>query len=184
MEYIEFNNTLFKKTSWEGYYISQDGLVCTVKVRGGQGLLDYNNPRLHSRKEDRDGYYEYCFSCGGNGRKVFYRRAHRVVYETWVHKIPPGKVVDHINRNKKDNRLENLRVCSIKENNHNRGYSYEQMGEDKRKYYRLHLGEELKGVFWAKEMSQFGITYRDINLYNNGVMTKRAQRLKMKIEEV
>jgi hypothetical protein len=35
--------------------------------------------------------------------------------------IPPGQYIDHINRNKSDNRIENLRLVSHKQNCQNRG---------------------------------------------------------------
>ena len=54
-------------------------------------------------------------------------RLHRLIIEA-----KPGEIVDHINRNKLDNRLSNLRICSQKENTHNtdkyesaKGYYYD-----------------------------------------------------------
>ena len=54
-------------------------------------------------------------------------RLHRLIIEA-----KPGEIVDHINRNKLDNRLSNLRICSQKENVHNsdkyetaKGYYYD-----------------------------------------------------------
>ena len=52
-------------------------------------------------------------------------RLHRLVM-----KAPEGKVVDHLNGDKLDNRKSNLRVCSQKENSKNRkntkGYSWDK----------------------------------------------------------
>ena len=46
--------------------------------------------------------------------KVF--QLHRLVWELHNGPIPSGMVVDHINRDIKDNRIENLRLATISEN--------------------------------------------------------------------
>lgn len=44
---------------------------------------------------------------------------HRLVAETYLGEITEGCEIDHINRNKGDNRVENLRIVSHKENQRN-----------------------------------------------------------------
>jgi hypothetical protein len=51
----------------------------------------------------------------GHKNKTYFR-AHRVVWESFKGEIPEGYVVDHINSNKKDNRLENLQLLTWQEN--------------------------------------------------------------------
>ena len=46
-------------------------------------------------------------------------RLHRVVYETFIGDIPKGYVIDHIDTNSLNNRLDNLRCCTQYENVHN-----------------------------------------------------------------
>ena len=55
------------------------------------------------------------YNCG----KMKTYRLHRFVFECFRGVIPPGLFVDHINRNKLDNRLENLRLATPRENNLN-----------------------------------------------------------------
>lgn len=117
-EYINFNGHLCKKTRYEGYYASEYGEIITVKVKGGHGLLNYNMPREHCYKLDKDGYKEVCLSTtddyGNTIRK--YCRVHRLVWETFNGPILNDLTVDHIDRDKTNNNLSNLRLLSREQN--------------------------------------------------------------------
>lgn len=66
---------------------------------------------------DKKGYRRVRLS---NGRKYGkFCAVHRLVYETFVKEIPEGLEIDHINAIRDDNRLENLRVVTHKENANN-----------------------------------------------------------------
>jgi len=84
-----------------------------------------------------------------NGYPMRYENGRRVpMHRDIVGEMPPGKVVDHINRNPRDNRRENLRVVVPEQNNYNRrgwsrfGYKgiYPSRGR-----WRAHLRD--RGVF-------------------------------------
>ena len=53
--------------------------------------------------------------------KSYTKRIHRLVCETFLKRVEGKNVVDHINRNKLDNRLENLHWVNYRENNINKG---------------------------------------------------------------
>lgn len=66
---------------------------------------------------------------GGDRRQVMYKRKgymhSRLVWVWHYGQIPDGKLIDHINRNSLDDRIENLRLASKSENCRNncgRGY--------------------------------------------------------------
>jgi hypothetical protein len=53
-----------------------------------------------------------------NGTYYF---AHRIVWEMHKGKIPDGLVIDHIDGDRANNKIENLRVCTFQQNHFNRG---------------------------------------------------------------
>lgn len=60
----------------------------------------------------RDGYVKVRFD-----NRLY--MAHRIIWESVVGKIPEGMQIDHINHNRSDNRLENLRLVTHIENGMN-----------------------------------------------------------------
>ena len=74
-----------------------------------EGNVYNQNRRKMFQRNDSNGYTQL-----SNGNLV-----HRLVWETWNGKIPNGLEIDHINCVRDDNRLENLRVCTHKENCNN-----------------------------------------------------------------
>lgn len=73
------------------------------KVRG-KPFISKQCPRGYSHIKPR---------VAGNKRLCI--RVHRAVWETFVGDIPHGMSIDHINRNRSDNRLENLRPATSKQ---------------------------------------------------------------------
>lgn len=55
----------------------------------------------------------YAYICCADNKTAY---VHRLVYEAFIGEIRDGMEIDHINTIRTDNRLENLRVVTHKEN--------------------------------------------------------------------
>lgn len=84
------------------YRISRSGVIWSITT--GKFIKVFNNP---------SGYLQTLFCL--NGRRVNVK-IHVVVLETYSGPRPPGYVCAHLNGNKRDNRPENLRWVTPKEN--------------------------------------------------------------------
>mgnify|MGYP003128960669 CR=1 FL=1 len=94
---------------YPGYFISTKGRIFSEKY----------NERLEKKPSDNGkGYLYVCLMKEG---KQYIKKIHRLVGETFLEKVEGKLEIDHINQNKKDNRVENLRWCNRRENLINRG---------------------------------------------------------------
>lgn len=88
-----------KITGYENYEISSSG-----EVRGKVGIMAQRDCRGYRRIDLTD----------GTKQRVF--RIHRLVALAFIPQIPGKTYVDHINGNKSDNTVENLRWVTASEN--------------------------------------------------------------------
>jgi hypothetical protein len=97
------------------YHICDDGRVYSTKVSpryNPEGDLRLVKPRTHP-----SGYLYYGLFVGEKKNKQrLWRRAHRLVYEAFVGKIPVGYEIDHISGDKHNNDITNLRLVTRSEN--------------------------------------------------------------------
>lgn len=90
-------------------WVSKDGLVYRYSTR-------QNKLILCNQSTTNIGYNLVSVNKKSGIRQIL---VHRIVWETFNGSIPNGTEIDHINTNKNDNRLENLRCVSKTENMNN-----------------------------------------------------------------
>ena len=98
------------------FKVSKDGVIW--RMRGGKG---YNKQRkfkplekpVPTEKQLPSGYKQIRMLVDG---KRYHLYSHRAIWSYFCGDIPSGLVINHINGNKSDNRLDNLEVVTHKEN--------------------------------------------------------------------
>ena len=140
-----YQKELYKETKRKknNYVIVKDkgiviGTTLNTKKEFYIDLCDYPKVCDICWYEDKNGYIVH------KGKTACYM--HRLIMECNEN----GKVIDHINHNKRDNRKENLRICSYKENCYNKkvlpkGITKAKSGNNV--YYRVQLCGKHHGYF-------------------------------------
>ena len=75
---------------------------------------------------------------------------HRVLWESAFGPIPKGKMIDHINGDKKDNRLENLRCVTAQQNQYNRACTKGFSWDKSRGKWRAQITHNYKVIFLGR----------------------------------
>lgn len=102
----------------DGYYVSSNGQIFSSKIKGSCGKTNIENMREMTYKIDRYGYRTVCLSYiddAGNQKRI-YPTVHLLVYKTFVGPVPDGYHIDHIDRNRLNNNIFNLRIIPAYEN--------------------------------------------------------------------
>lgn len=113
METIEFNGITFYKTQYTHYYVSRCGKVLSNKPRGGSTTS--TNKIITGHTKPIEQYLILDITQDNIRRQV---SVHRLVLETFSHTT--GQVVDHIDGNRQNNDISNLRWSTILDNARNK----------------------------------------------------------------
>lgn len=152
-------NLNWKKTLIEGYLISDCGKVWSEKTN-----------RIVKSGINKPGY-EYVNLRFKNKTKNF--SISRLVYSVFKKNIPEGYVVDHINENKLDNKVNNLRILSKKENTLASKQSMKRRNKHGFKFNETEIGE----IKWLLEntklkkkeiASMYNVSKSHISSISNG----------------
>lgn len=110
----ELNDIIYKEIpGYPGYLATNTGKIYSIKIPGGQGALDYNNPHEMITR-NRKGYDSVGLRLGDGKR--YQRKVSRLVYLAFKGNIPEGLEVDHIDHNRVNNHIDNLQLLTKSEN--------------------------------------------------------------------
>jgi len=93
----------WRSSGYDGYEVSNFGRIKSLK-RSHEKILKPHN---------RNGYVGYCLMISS---KPITMCAHTLVYDAFIGRIPKGKIVRHLDGDRKNNKVENLALGSHRDN--------------------------------------------------------------------
>ena len=140
-----------------GYYIDDETLqIYSFKQ-------DYKNGKLLKPHINKD-YIQYYFRVNGKYKKIYY---HHIIVKMFINPNfdSTKEEIDHLNHDRKDNRIENLAIVSHAENNRNRSSNkgkifnyYDNIGNS------LVINEEAQ-IYYSLELDKFFMFIEHTNKY-------------------
>lgn len=158
------------------YEVSSIGRVRSLVYKNKQCCKLRNEPRIISQHKNNGGY----FSCIIRNKTY---RPNRLVLEAFVGECPNGMEAAHLNGVKDDNRLENLKWVTKKENAYHRDYLHghapwcEGNGQSKLKKENIWEIRRLNSAGLSSKTigEKFGIYYTYVNKILRGDLWKHLE---------
>lgn len=131
------------------------------------------SPRTDKGRElalgDNGNGYKYVSIRQGGKRKNHY--VHRLVAEAFCHKEPGATVINHKDRNRANNRADNLEWCTQRENV---SYSAEHMRHPKRNCRKTNTGEKYISIISRHGNMRYRVYIKRLNVCRTFFTLKEA----------
>lgn len=173
MNELKINNELFKKTNISTYFASDHGRIANIKFDDNDNVISF---KIIKQDISSSGYCRVPLKIEkGIEKKIL---VHRLVFETF-NGLLQDNVIDHIDSNKQNNKLNNLRSCSQKDNINFAIESNNFKGNSKFIIIKEKSTNKVFAFDSIKEMNLF-LGYSDS--YTKGMKSTQTSKFKKKYE--
>lgn len=115
-------------------------------------IRNSRNKRVIKPWINKGGYYTVTLSNNGDVKKYL---LHRLIYNNFLGKLEPEDIIDHIDNDRLNNSLENLRIVTASENSINSKRTTDFVEIDEKSQQSLIVLDLENEVFFYKELSVF-----------------------------
>lgn len=140
---------------WAGAWYGGVDYSWRFEVSTWGRLRNAKTKKIYALHEGNKGYLQICTSVHGKNKNI---RVHRCVAETFIHNPNGCEIVNHIDGNKQNNRLDNLEWCS-REYNYRHAVMMDLIDEDNS--YQLGVNSQY-GYYCGSDNGMSKLTEQDV----------------------